>query len=340
MKIFYAFKKLFGVKEMPSQKVYFDGGFWGSHRGKRHGREIKIKYSFDWADSLWIIPSVYACHEGLVVDFCRQIEPNDIKNFMNKLDLENKRKFTKEERMKFEYESPFIFDFRADINVNGEVLQWKSGTSVTYNPCLPDEIMSKLEAKQAVERYKLDENYGWAIYRYCYPWTKKQKIRSFSVTMKQNTEQIPGEHFTVHGVGDTFNFKYNGTEHTLTVREFEHQTMDTSVFRRENTEYPKNLIGMSYTVTPEIPKGVLYLTDCVESDRPRMKEQNKFEPTSSGSIGIIGGADGPTAIIFGQDKESEFHSSFSSLHFNEIQSVEWLMIFNEKKFEDKLFSVK
>ena len=53
-------------------------------------------------------------------------------------------------------------------------------------------------------------------------------------------------------------------------------------------------------------------------------------------MGIIGGAEGPTAIfIAGKDtKESRKHISCSALHFNKISQVEWRPIFYMKDRED------
>lgn len=332
MKIFSALKK---------SKVYFHGSFYGGHRG-HCGREIKIKYSFDWADSQWIIPSVYVCREGLVIDYCRRIEPSDIKEFIDKWNLnsENFCNFTKEERLRIEYDNPMEFDFRSAVNLNGTELKLSHSSSVTYNPCLPEATMS--ETKDIVKRYGIDSDYGWTVYRCCYPWEKKQKIREFSVTMAQEKVNIPGERFSVHAAGDTFCFTYGSTEHTLTVREYENHVIDVSGLNQNDTEYPTDCAVMTYTVTPEIPDGTMSLIDCDDGDSPRTKQKDRFQPESSAaaSIGIIGGADGPTSITVGQNPHGKYHTSFSSLHFDTVNDVEWLMMFHEKKFENITFTVK
>lgn len=149
-----------------------------------------------------------------------------------------------------------------------------------------------------------------------------------------------GEHFKVHAVGDTFKFTRNGIEHTLTVREYERRVIDASCFPQDNTEYPTNYVVMSYTVTPEIPDGAMTITDCNNGDQPRVKHQDKYQPDSSVAIGIIGGADGPTSVVMGQNPQSEYHTAFSSLHFNEAEDVEWQMIFHKKRFKDYIFKFK
>lgn len=68
-------------------KVFFDGSFWG-HRGSgRAGTEINIGRQFDWAGHHWLIPAVYSCGKGLVVDFCMQVDAEKIRAFIRKWDL-------------------------------------------------------------------------------------------------------------------------------------------------------------------------------------------------------------------------------------------------------------
>lgn len=61
---------------------------------------------------------------------------------------------------------------------------------------------------------------------------------------------------------------------------------------------------------------------------PRQKRTNPYEPQAFIGIcvGIIGGADGPTAIIFGGSEQSKLHVVCSSLHFEPVDNVEWHMV--------------
>ncbi|WP_337528114.1 hypothetical protein [Anaerotignum faecicola] len=68
-------------------KVYFDNNFWGHPKGERAGTEIRLDREFDWAGYHWVIPAVYACEKGLVMEFCRRVEVEDIRDFMKKWNL-------------------------------------------------------------------------------------------------------------------------------------------------------------------------------------------------------------------------------------------------------------
>ena len=83
-------------------------------------------------------------------------------------------------------------------------------------------------------------------------------------------------------------------------------------------EHPSHYVAMSYTIAPEPPDNVLDIVDCDEGDRPRKAPPAPGQPVAASCsmvVGIIGGADGPTAIICEQDKQVKLHAACSSLHF-------------------------
>ena len=63
----------------PEWKVYFEGNFWGHWGRGRAGTEIRLDQQFDWAGHHWVIPAVYSCGKGLVVDLCMRTEAKDIR---------------------------------------------------------------------------------------------------------------------------------------------------------------------------------------------------------------------------------------------------------------------
>jgi len=108
-----------------------------------------------------------------------------------------------------------------------------------------------------------------------------------------------------------------------------------SDFGFDRWEYPSHYCTMSYTVTPEMPEGVLTVTDCAKSDRPKEKKHYpSCEPTAASSavaVAVIGGADGPTTIIFGPEKQGKVRVVCSALHFSPVSDIEWRMVFHEKR---------
>ncbi len=328
--------------KLPEWKVYFDGNFWGHHGRERAGKEISIRKQFIWSEKVWHIPAIYACSKGLVVDFCVQIPVECIRAFMDKwnLSIENDGSdFTNEQRMRIDAENPLSINMSPEVVLNGKVLTSSHGCGLSWNPCFPE--CNGIESKGVLEQYGLDSTCGWAIWRSAFPWATKRKplITTLGVTFKQGLVAIPGPHFHVSAPGDCIEFTHptTGVQHTLTVQEYERQEMPTEHFGDKNYEYPTYYTVMSYTLSPDLPGNTFTVTDCEESDRPQQKQVDSNEPQSSAScaaIAIIGGADGPTAIVFGGTDQAKLRTACSALHFDPVDDVEWQMVFHKKTCED------
>ena len=220
------------------------------------------------------------------------------------------------------------------------------------------------EERRFLEHYGLDPAKAWSINRWCFSWATKRppKLRSLSLTMKRDRVCIPGIRFTVRGPGDQIPFIHpsTGERHVLTVLEYQEEEMDRKAFeapedmgqeerrrflrRMGEWEYPTHLTAMTYAVSPKIPRRELQIQDC-GGDRPRKilprEPEDRFLPEAkddacvmagASAIGIIGGADGPTAIFMAG--KGEPCGTFSSLYFEPGKPVEWRMRFYEKRVED------
>ena len=133
------------------------------------------------------------------------------------------------------------------------------------------------------------------IFRAAFPWASKRRteIKSLSFTMEQRSCRVPGPHFKTHAPGDSFSFTHpvSGTKYTLTVQELERQTISEKRFG---------------------------------SDRYAPEARNDMA-----CIGIIGGADGPTAIVCGGSSKEKLHAACSALHFEPVEGdIEWRIVFN------------
>lgn len=77
--------------------------------------------------------------------------------------------------------------------------------------------------------------------------------------------------------------------------------------------------------------------DCLQNEQPKRKPRNQFEPQVSYDaccIGIIGGADGSTAVFVSAGQNSEQHQALSALRFEHADDIEWKIVFREKLLED------
>ena len=141
-----------------------------------------------------------------------------------------------------------------------------------------------------------------------------------------------------------FSHPVSGITHTLTVQEIEQQTVPQNSFGSDRWIYPTHYIAMSYTLTPE-PMENISVFDCDEGDRPIevTPDDHSFRPVGSSScfvVGVIGGADGPTAVIYGTNSQEKLHAACSALHFEPVgDDVEWRIVFNVTQFGKETFPI-
>lgn len=332
-------------------KVYFGSGFWKHHGRDRAGDERIIGKSFEWNQRLWHIPAVYVCTAGLVVDFCIEIEPEQIKRFVQKAEAVgfDDTRLSPEEREELEAENPLNIDFYSKITVNGKELSLKNGCSMSWIPqdCLP-ECMSNGEHEEVfawMEHYRLDTERGWVIYRQSFPWEYKRKpaIRKLCVSLEPRLTAITAGKFKNPKGGECITVLHpqTGVEHVVRIQDISQQKIEHGESLEEKYECPEYYRMMSYTVTPDLSDREFSIADCCQSDEPRRKQTAKEQKqgmagSEACAIGIIGGADGPTAVFLAVKQpggEEKLHTACSGLRFEPVNDVEWKMVFRVKPCE-------
>ena len=336
----------------PEWKVYFDGNFGPRHQGRdRPGKEVRLDARFTWAGRLWHVPAVYLCGQGLVADFCMEVEPKAIRAFLEKWApwIQGERKFTPEEQDQFHAEHPQTVSFDPGMEVNGKELGHRGGTGFGWVPvsCMPPEERSAgcqqtWEAIWLMEHYGLDPERGWMFDRRSFSWATKGKpaLRTLKLRMSQYPQPVPGPRFTVHGPGDAVPFTHpvTGEAHTLHVVEYEPQTFPPEQLANMEDgewEYPPCYTAMAYAVTPDLPRGAVSLQDCGQGDRPRRKAPpDPMGPTSALSVGIIAMSRRPAALTPINGSEVQTRAACSALRFRHTDEIQWRMTFYRKTVED------
>lgn len=314
-------------------KVYFNGDFWGHHGRDHAGEEITLNRSFLWGGKYWLIPAVYLCSQGLVIDICLRAEAQDVQAFIDKWDLyhEHGRRFTQEEQENIRQEHPLGMDIRPRILLGGKTLREKHGSGLTWLPtsCLREGMNPGKDAAAVLEHYGLDPAYGWSISRICFPWATKRKpaLHAFRLIMEQKTQEFAGPHFTASTPGETFSLTHpiTGKAHLLTVLELQPETLDLSHFQTEYDDFPCHCLGMSYTVTPDLDSHQLSLRDTLENDPPKPKEGAR---SRGGAIGVFMSPRGR------KRGDSPIHTAASALHYEPVEQVQWRTVFYAKTLED------
>ena len=332
--------------EVPTAwKVYFDGGFWTKNAKGKAGEEIVINKSFPWGDEIWHIPAVYVCSKGLVVDFCIEIEPLKQKAFFDKwYSVLSENEHINGSRLEqIEQENPADVNFTAHLQVNSKPLFQKHGCALNRIPesCLPEGERCVSEAKELIEHYGLDKTRVWSFHRVSFGWNtnRKPQIKSLTLKLERQPVAIEGVHFRNPSAGDVISFVHpvHRTEHKLTVLACEKQEFSSKGFQHEEYEFPTLHTAMTYTLEPELPTGNFTVRDCEQNEQPKRRPKKHYEPQaeySACSIGIIGGADGPTAVFVSAERNIQQHCALSALRFEYADNIEWKTVFREKLMED------
>ena len=327
----------------PAWKVTIDGDFW-AERGKA-GQEITLGKEFDWGDEHWHVPAVYLCSGGVVADFCICLDDERVADACFKAAQRETCNTcpTYEERVVWERENPFNIDFRAEIELNGEVIRRKRGRGGVWIPeeLTGDDARSNNEEKWILEHYGLDLTKAWVIRRLTFPWKGRRKVELQTLRLKLEREKSDfiTARFVTPDVGGSVRFTHpiSGVEHTLTVRELEAKTMDTSVFHDQNLEYPSHFTAMSYILDPDLPNDAFQLKDCDDGDNPRPKNPDPHGRMSMsvGVFAMVRSADGTTSVFLADGSEAKVHAIASSMHFEPLtKPVEWHLIVREKLLDD------
>lgn len=338
-----------GTPERPKWNVYFASDFGCDHVDHdKPGKEIPIHKTFTWGGRIWHVPAVYACAQGLVIDFCMEIAPADLQAFLDKWTprLEEDIPLTPEEEDRQMAENPTTVRYTPELTVNGNTLRRCHGTGFGWVPvsCRPGQQRGKphqadWESLWLMEHYGLDPRQGWMFCRDCFPWESEQLpvMKTLALSLKADAVPVPGPRFTVSGAGDCIPFVHpvTGETHTLRVMQYEAQEMDTSHFQdNEKWDYPTHYIALSCVTDPALPHASLTIRDCGKGDSPRLRQCDPAGPTVACSVGIIGGADGPTVMLLANGKTGRPHAACSALYFALPEQIEWRLVFYAKPTDD------
>lgn len=334
-------------EQAPEWYITSQASFWDNSRREKPGIPLGFSGEFDWAGSHWIVPEAYSCGKALVVDFCRQVEPEAMESFMKKWGLtpenDDISNFTKEQTLRMESESPMEFSFHPTAVVSGKELKGTRGSGVGYLPFLI-ESAGEMEAYWTVRHYGLDPEKAWHIWRYSFPWSRRREVQTLSLQLEAEDSHLLGTPFQIQpGERVEVTHPMTGKAFSVTALELQQETMGDSGFPGlEDWEVPTHCWKLTYAL--ELPEEAgsrcdFTLEDTQEGDQMRPKLPKKGETRSGGiamasSVGIIGGVDGPTTIFLGKPQQPQHLMAYSGLRFEPVETVTWMPVFREKPAED------
>ena len=315
-----------------AQREAFDCDLLLSPRSRgRFREELALEKSFDWVGRHWLVPAAYVCGKGLAIDFCMRASADELRAFMQKWKLSPENDdcaaFSPEDQLLLDAENPLALSFTPTFTVNGKTLHVSERASASFHPCFPDR---ETPLVPLMRRYHLSDAFGWVVTCAWFPWNGRRPaaIRSIELSLRRTPAPLPGPRFTVRAPGDAFRFThpYTGTEHTLTALSLEAQTLPETAFGRG---FPTHFTLLRFALDPEPAEPVL-ISDTRESDRP-VRPETVEDPSSARAVGVIGGADGPTALFV----SGGAHTACSALRFSpDTRDIEWRATFEASPRDD------
>lgn len=315
----------------PEWKVTWDGDFFDENPDSIRAEAVRIDTWFRWAGIDWYVPEVYPFDRGVVMHLLGRGDPN----LVPQNEYEDFLSAEAHERMMAE--NPLNLHARQELLINDISMRPAGGMGITW---MPSQNWN-LESKWVLEHYGLDLDSAWQIHKIKFFWPScgKMEIQKMSLTMKQHPVSVSGTHFKTPTAGNCVILTHPQTEkeYILHIDELRHETADFSRFHDQTMEYPSCLTQMVFRIEPEMSRNQFRIVDCAQSDQPRYRSGAKREDGCFAvSVGMIGGADGPTAIIVGQPMTGEArpHTAVSSMRFEHAKEIEWRIVFQEKPNED------
>ena len=318
----------------PEWKITFRGNFNSVDHQGTAGIPVEVNKEFHWAGINWIVPEVYACEEGLVVLTLGKIDPSEVRKYMTG------EPHTQEEIERMDAECPLNIHLRCRAKINGSEGIYCGGSGMAWMPPLPGEGDGYEDARWVVEHYGFDTNYAWIINRDNYRWPggSKQDIKSLEVTVTQRPVSLSGTHFKTPTASNTVKLKHprSGAIYTLTIEELTKEIADMRSVASMGMEFPTCYTQLVYRIQPEMANSQFRIMDCAQGDNARPAKIAKPDGVQidgeAAAIGIIGGADGPTAIFVGrpEEKAPKLHMASSAMHFEHAGEIEWRIVFMEK----------
>ena len=324
-------------------KVYYSASLWDRPRGKAGTRQV-LNWSFNHLGRKRIIPCVYRFSKGIVFDIITPLEEEELKAFAKRAEEINEEELNKNQRRQLEQEHPYKEVSIAEIWINGEKVRGGySGTGSIQMPFL----RSSEELKSIKKAYKrnLGHTNCFACQRFCVPYPKEEKSR-MGIRRKERGEIIrrlklvTGEEQRFYPIEQEFQLSELDRKKEI---KFKHPTTaieHTLYFQiEESFELPEQAMlgekfyatSATYEIAPPFNKKERLAFDSTLSYT--RKATHAYAPQSASSIGIIGGASGPTSIFLARKGEELpkgphgliLHTCFSKISTDKEEGAQFIL---------------
>lgn len=350
---------------MSEWRVLFEENFWGSHcedagggsvpaqedvtpencvcagEVPEHTQEKRINELVCWDDETWKLLSFYTCSKGLVLDYCKKIDPKELRAFTERFQAAglDGALFDEELFERIQLDNPTAANVEVAL-LRGDVsLSSRGSSSLTYVPETVEHQESDPVAFRCMAHYGLDTRYGWVFTRAQYLWDEGHAgdLSGLTALFDERAIAVPGEHFHLTGEAQRIPLVHpvSRQQFDLCIEQVEAQELgeETLKLLEENEEmiYPTHFESVSYYTSPEIPGESYFLKAKLQGDSPMRRDTKEH---AAASVAIIGGSSGPTSIFLaGKPGEGTINrrSICSPLFFKPTAVRDWRISYLVKR---------
>lgn len=290
--------------------VGFGTGFCEFCERKKAGQELSVRRSFRWHDESWMIPAVYLCEDGIVVDSFLEVPAEAIAAFAEKWGDRKDTDLTTEAKMQRTLEYPLSCSATGSLFVNERPVPLKRSTTLLWDPTQENTW----NARRTLEHYGLDRDRGYLFRReHFLRKGKNPPIRTMELKLEADPVCVPGQRFVAPRPGEQVQFidPSTGRLHSLTVISLTREALDPNFL----SDHPCCYTRLSFSLEPPISRELFSIVDCDPGDASYEK-------------------DGPSALLFSGKVPSAGHFAVSSLRHAPADTITWRMIFRRKLRQD------
>lgn len=296
-------------------RVYYESSLWSKEKGIC-GLKQRTNWRFEYADTKRYIPAIYHFPQGVVFDIITRLDEKSLHEFYEKYEaIEND--LTPLQQLCAEQEHPYQSIPLKEICLNGKQVENSFSSSSSLNIPWAREDKLLLPIRKAYRSILNDTNcFAYQRFRVPYPETNSKfekilrflqsyKIKSLELYTHPNYLFFPLDiHFEILNNAPEkeiyFQHPITGNKHTL----YFQNTQSVEIPFEESKNSKLYITQAQYEINPALPQDdKLEFGGNLRYTEPR---KNEFAPTSSASIGIIGRANGPTAIFLGAKNDKSF----------------------------------
>ena len=247
--------------------VYFNCDFWDDPGRRRPGTEIRVNKEFEFAGRRFVIPSVWSCAGGLVVDVIMKVDASAFFAYAKKWENwipapSGLDSFDPDLSYKAYSTNPASFEYDAGLRVNGRKLDPAFCCEISYMPVFDSPDDAEL-IDSIITHYGLIRSAGFVLIRHHFAWKRRVKdLQSVEITLTEKPFEEPGPELPIESAGQSFRFTDGiaGVERELRVIDLHQMNIELrDVEDRTRIVGVNNIVTLVYKLEPELESGDIKL---------------------------------------------------------------------------------